>query len=160
MLILVLLGMYFDAVVVFVTKSSLLLRLAVAILCDCSKDEHFSCLPIPCLTGLRTSYLPKLILRLHFSLLPFSGYQQCILDHPGVESNNGHCLPLWYKPEYCSEKNQTSSTKFLDLDYYRIIFEIKMNTYFELTMISEFIARFKKSFNNATGPERDRYRYD
>ena len=32
MLILVLLGMYFDAVVVFVTKSSLLLRLAVAIL--------------------------------------------------------------------------------------------------------------------------------
>ena len=33
MLILVLLGMYFDAVVVFVTKSSLLFRFAVAILC-------------------------------------------------------------------------------------------------------------------------------
>ena len=33
MLILGLLGMYFDAVVVFVTKSSLLFRLAVAILC-------------------------------------------------------------------------------------------------------------------------------
>ena len=33
MLILVLLGMYFDAAVVFVTKSSLLFRLAVAILC-------------------------------------------------------------------------------------------------------------------------------
>ena len=33
MLILGLLGMYFDAAVVFVTKSSLLLRLAVAILC-------------------------------------------------------------------------------------------------------------------------------
>ena len=32
MLILGLLGMYFDAVVVFVTKSSLLFRLAVAIL--------------------------------------------------------------------------------------------------------------------------------
>ena len=33
MLILDLLGMYFDAAVVFVTNSSLLLRLAVAILC-------------------------------------------------------------------------------------------------------------------------------
>ena len=33
MLILGLLGIYFDAVVVFVTKSSLLFRLAVAILC-------------------------------------------------------------------------------------------------------------------------------
>ena len=33
MLILGLLGMYFDAAVVFVTKSSLLFRLAVAILC-------------------------------------------------------------------------------------------------------------------------------
>ena len=36
MLILVLLGMYFDAAVVFVTKSSLLFRLAVAILCAVS----------------------------------------------------------------------------------------------------------------------------
>ena len=34
MLILGLLGMYFDAAVVFVTKSSLLFRLAVAILCE------------------------------------------------------------------------------------------------------------------------------
>ena len=34
MLILGLLGMYFDAAVVFVTKSSLLFRLAVAILCS------------------------------------------------------------------------------------------------------------------------------
>ena len=33
MLILSLLGMYFDAAVVFVTNSSLLFRLAVAILC-------------------------------------------------------------------------------------------------------------------------------
>ena len=33
MLILGLLGMYFDAAVVFVTNSSLLLRLVVAILC-------------------------------------------------------------------------------------------------------------------------------
>ena len=33
MLILDLLGMYFDAVVVFVTKSSLFFRLAVAMLC-------------------------------------------------------------------------------------------------------------------------------
>ena len=33
MLILGLLGMYFDAAVVFVTKSSLLFRLVVAILC-------------------------------------------------------------------------------------------------------------------------------
>ena len=37
MLILGLLGMYFDAVVVFVTKSSLLFRLAVAILWDAPK---------------------------------------------------------------------------------------------------------------------------
>ena len=34
MLILVLLGMYFDGAVVFVTKSSLFFRLAVAILCE------------------------------------------------------------------------------------------------------------------------------
>ena len=34
MLILGLLGMYFDAAVVFVTKSSLLFRLALAILCE------------------------------------------------------------------------------------------------------------------------------
>ena len=34
MLILGLLNMYFDAAVLFVTKSSLLFRLAVAILCD------------------------------------------------------------------------------------------------------------------------------
>ena len=38
MLIMGLLGMYFDAVVVFVTKSSLLFRLAVAILC--SREDH------------------------------------------------------------------------------------------------------------------------
>ena len=37
MLILGLLGIYFDAVVVFVTKSSLLSRLAVAILCTASQ---------------------------------------------------------------------------------------------------------------------------
>ena len=36
MLILGLLGMYFDAAVVFVTKSSLLFSLAVAILCEVS----------------------------------------------------------------------------------------------------------------------------
>ena len=49
MLILGLLGMYFNAAVVFVMKSSLLFRLAVAILCsiDChvlessEKDLHF-----------------------------------------------------------------------------------------------------------------------
>ena len=47
MLILGLLGMYFDAAVVFVKKSSLLFRLAVAILwcrCDyvliCDKTDH------------------------------------------------------------------------------------------------------------------------
>ena len=34
MLILVLLGMYFDAVVVFVTSQTLLIRLALAILCQ------------------------------------------------------------------------------------------------------------------------------
>ena len=33
------------------------------------------------------------------------GYQECIMDHPGVQSDTGHCLPLWYKPEYCSEKS-------------------------------------------------------
>ena len=37
MLILGLLSMYFDAVVVFVTKFSLLFRLVVAILCSCPK---------------------------------------------------------------------------------------------------------------------------
>ena len=39
MLILGLLGMYFDAVVVFVTKSSLLFKLAVAILWAGSKSQ-------------------------------------------------------------------------------------------------------------------------
>ena len=39
MLILGLLGMYFDAAVVFVTKSSLFFRLAVAILC--TLDETY-----------------------------------------------------------------------------------------------------------------------
>ena len=34
MLILVLLGMYFDAVVIFVTSQTLLFRLALAILCE------------------------------------------------------------------------------------------------------------------------------
>ena len=38
MLILVLLGMYFDAVMVFVTSQSLLFRLALAILCLISED--------------------------------------------------------------------------------------------------------------------------
>ena len=33
------------------------------------------------------------------------GYRECIMDHPGVQSDTGHCLPLWYKPEYCSEKS-------------------------------------------------------
>ena len=37
MLIMGLLGMYFDAVVVFVTNSSLLFRLAVAILCTVTR---------------------------------------------------------------------------------------------------------------------------
>ena len=36
---LVLLGMYFDAVVVFVTSQTLLFRLALAILCVPSKQE-------------------------------------------------------------------------------------------------------------------------
>ena len=44
MLILGLLGMYFDAAVVFVTKSSLLFKLAVAILCSLINVK--SCLPI------------------------------------------------------------------------------------------------------------------
>ena len=39
MLILGLLGMYFDAAVVFVTKSSLLFRLAMAILCNEEKKD-------------------------------------------------------------------------------------------------------------------------
>ena len=39
MLILGLLSMYFDAAVVFVTKSSLLFRLAVAILCSTTEDK-------------------------------------------------------------------------------------------------------------------------
>ena len=48
MLILGLLGMYFDAAVVFVTKSSLLFRLAVAILCQENEKKntcylHYSC---------------------------------------------------------------------------------------------------------------------
>ena len=41
MLILGLLGVYFDAAVVFVTKSSLLFRLAVAILCQDKIECHF-----------------------------------------------------------------------------------------------------------------------
>ena len=40
MLILGLLGMYFDAAVVFVTKSSLLFKLAVAILCPEKGKNH------------------------------------------------------------------------------------------------------------------------
>ena len=40
MLILVLLGMYFDAAVLFVTKSSLLFRLAVSILCVGLKKQY------------------------------------------------------------------------------------------------------------------------
>ena len=39
MLILGLLGMYFDAVVVFVMNSSLFFRLAVAILCNISRTS-------------------------------------------------------------------------------------------------------------------------
>ena len=50
MLILVLLGMYFDAAVVFVTKSSLLFRLAVTILCP--PPFGFSDLPL----ALNSSY--------------------------------------------------------------------------------------------------------
>ena len=59
------------------------------------------------ISHLKTQELPNpdLQLRLHFLFPLFSGYQQCILDHPGVESNNGHCLPLHYKPDYCSEKS-------------------------------------------------------
>ena len=46
MLILGLLGMYFDAAVVFVTNSSLFFRLAVAILCELMGEfVHFSFLP-------------------------------------------------------------------------------------------------------------------
>ena len=41
MLILDLLGMYFDAAVVFVTKSSLLFRLALAILCGYMKIQTY-----------------------------------------------------------------------------------------------------------------------
>ena len=41
MLILDLLGMYFDAAVVFVTKFSLLFRLTVAILCDSTPNKLF-----------------------------------------------------------------------------------------------------------------------
>ena len=40
MLILGLLGMYFDAAVVFVTNSSILFRLAVAILCSTYLSRH------------------------------------------------------------------------------------------------------------------------
>ena len=40
MLILGLLGMYFDAVVVFVTSQTLLLKLAVAILCARLSVDH------------------------------------------------------------------------------------------------------------------------
>ena len=43
MLILGLLGMYFDATVVFVTKSLLLFRLAVAILCQRAYCTHMYC---------------------------------------------------------------------------------------------------------------------
>ena len=39
MLILGLLGVYFDAAVIFVTKSSLLLRLTLAILCDITSQN-------------------------------------------------------------------------------------------------------------------------
>ena len=53
MLILGLLGMYFDAAVVFVTKSSLLFRLAVAILClfkfnVCKVDFYPYCRTLVC----------------------------------------------------------------------------------------------------------------
>ena len=53
MLILGLLGMYFDAAVVFVTKSSLLFRLAVAILWPClaqfrrGAPAHYVLTPYP-----------------------------------------------------------------------------------------------------------------
>ena len=52
MLILGLLGLYFDAAVVFVTKSSLLLRLAVAILCKKMKEKKRGLL-----TTIRTTYV-------------------------------------------------------------------------------------------------------
>ena len=42
MLILGLLGMYFDASVVFVTSQTLLFILALAILCICLPKDHFS----------------------------------------------------------------------------------------------------------------------
>ena len=41
MQILVLLGMYFDAAVVFVTSQTLLFRLALSILCPARCREHF-----------------------------------------------------------------------------------------------------------------------
>ena len=40
MLILVLLGMYFDAVVVFVTSQTLLFKLALAILCSRNQNPN------------------------------------------------------------------------------------------------------------------------
>ena len=42
MLILVLLGIYFDAVVIFVTSQTLLFRLALAILCRCITSKTLS----------------------------------------------------------------------------------------------------------------------
>ena len=48
MLILGLLGMYFDAAVVFVTSQTLFLRLALAILCNLSEDQPNLSFPLKC----------------------------------------------------------------------------------------------------------------
>ena len=63
MLILDLLGMYFDAVVVFVTKSSLFFRLAMAILCVVTPSDHNFLYPV-CkqLSFSLYRYLDKIIL--------------------------------------------------------------------------------------------------
>ena len=58
MLILGLLGMYFDAAVVFVTKSSLLFKLAVAILCNLPEPTHSQII--------LTKYLPWIVQSVKF----------------------------------------------------------------------------------------------
>ena len=70
MLILGLLGMYFDAVVVFVTKSSLFFRLAVAILWSSALLQHAS----------------RLIL--HYILIIFSVYSRVVQWQAGLVSKS------------------------------------------------------------------------
>ena len=64
MQILVLLGMYFDAVVVFVTSQTLLFRLALAILWNQKPNQYFKQFKIPA-NSFQTEFFVDVILNKH-----------------------------------------------------------------------------------------------